>query len=140
MKIDNNAPIIPGKSAGGISIGSSILQIINSNTHFEKDIIADTTLYNFENICLWVVLNEVTQISVFNEYKGLIANQIGIHSTINQVQNHMGKISEDEDYNFITPSTPGWCFETDDWNTDSDEPEFDKNLNIEISEIFIQEL
>ena len=87
-----------------------------------------------------MVAGKVTQISVFNEYKGLIDNQIGIHSTIDQVQNHLGKISEDEDDNFITPSTPGWCFETDDWNTDSDEPQFDKNLNMEISEIFIQEL
>ncbi|MDC3250178.1 hypothetical protein OAU52_00955 [bacterium] len=140
MKIDNNAPIIPGISAAGISIGQTIHEILKSNSDFELDTIADTSLYNFENICLWVVGERVTQISIFNEYQGQINKQIGINSTIEDVQKEMGPISEDEDDNFITAKVPGWCFETDDWNTDSDEPEFEKNLDIEISEIFIQKL
>jgi hypothetical protein len=140
MIIDLHASIIPKLSAAGVKIGDSIQKIISNNPDFEMDNIGETSLYHFENICLWVIAQKVTQISVFNNYRGMIHNKIGLSSTIQEVQNEFGEISQDEDDNFITPSQTGWSFETDDWNTDSEEPQFEKNLNIEISEIFIQKL
>lgn len=137
--INNSDPIIPGKSAAGIMLGDDISKIIEFNVNYEMDDHGICILYTFESTSLWVEDAKVVQISVFNNYRGRIDEKVGINSLIKDIVNNYGEISEGDSDNLIAVNSPGWSFETDDWNTDySNDLHIDKNLEIPVTEIFVQ--
>jgi hypothetical protein len=111
-----DAPIVPGKSAAGISIDDSIEAILLQVQPFTITDLSQEKRYQFGSVSLWVN-NEgkIKQIGLYPGYRGKIAELIGIGSTISEVIGSLGVVVEDEDDNLVVEGSPGWCFESSQW-------------------------
>ena len=131
---DLNAPIIPGESAAGVRLGQPIKDILAYQSPDVVTEINDLEKYQFGSVHLWVNAGKISQIGLYAEYRGRLKESIGIGSTIEEVQNSLGKIEEDEDDNLVVAGISGFCFETEEW-LDSHQPE--KNPEAKISELYV---
>ena len=131
---DLDALIIPGESAAGIRLGQPIQGIL---AHQSPDVIIeihDLEKYEFGSVHLWVESGKITQIGVYQEYRGCLKEGIGIGSTVEEVQNLLGKIEEDEDDVLVVAGMSGFCFETEKW-FEGRQPE--QNPKAKISEVYV---
>ena len=120
------ATILPGTGAAGLIIGdllpdsppdyqrSASLAIGGlGNAEFEQLMYGPVTILSSEK--------RIVEITVREGYEGRTEKGIGIGSTIREVKQAYGEnVYEDWEENLITPSTPGWCFETTAWRTPYD--------------------
>ena len=64
---------------------------------------------------LWFMIDEtdqtVIQITAVGRFRGQVARQIGLGSTLDDVEEHLGRWSEDEDDCIVIAAVPGVCFE-----------------------------
>ncbi len=117
--IDLNAPIIPGKSAAGILLGSDVHYVLGSSqSSVEEQRLTDKLhLHDFGAVKVWSSNHVVSQIGVFFGYAGTLNSKIGIGTTIADVESMFGcQIEEDTEDNLIVPGSSGWCFETEEWS------------------------
>ena len=99
MIFDIAAPIIPGREAAGIRLGSPL----------HGDLA-------HEAVRLFGSSGLVKQIAVRAGYLGHIAGTpLGIGSTIREIEHIMGPVVEDEKDNLVVQGSDGWCFETERW-------------------------
>jgi hypothetical protein len=102
-----DAPIVPGKSAAGVSIGDNVQAILMQVKPFAITELPQERRYHFGSVDLWVNnKGKVNQIGLYPGYTGKIRNSIGIGS----------KIREKED-NLVVQGFPGWCFESSEWHS-----------------------
>ena len=132
MRIDLTAPIMPGKSAAGISLGEELAALPRplSRASF-------TGVERLDYLCvsLWVRQESVCQVGVREGYGGTLAEGIGIGSTIADVERLIGRVQEDAEDNLIVVGYSGWCFETEEWRGHS----IEENRGARITGIFIYE-
>jgi hypothetical protein len=116
LKLD--APIVPGKSAAGVSIGDSIEDILQ---RAKPSTITDWSQgkhYQFGSVNLWVNnKGKIKQIGLYPGYTGQIAKRIGIGSKISDIITSLGAVVEDEEDNLVVHGLPGWCFESSEWHS-----------------------
>ena len=113
------APIVPGESAAGIRVGSPIEEILKEQeTHFTSEEIVNpfvpfpiVTRYRSAMVDLWVKDGIVDQIMVHDGYRGKLMDNIGLGSTIADIERHIGAWEEDEEDNLVIRDCPGMCFE-----------------------------
>ena len=113
-----DAPIVPGKSAAGVSIGDSIEDILMQLKPFTITELPQEKRYHFGSVNLWVN-NEgkVKKIGLYPGYRGKIKNFIGIGSKISEVLESLGTVVIDEEDNLVVHGLPGWCFESSEWHS-----------------------
>jgi hypothetical protein len=131
---DLNAPIIPGKSAAGLSIGQEVVPTMVFSHPIKTIALNDQMKIISDCVTLWIKNNKITQIGVSGKYHGRINDVIGIGSSINEVQRVLGQVIEGEEDNLIVPNIPGWCFETEEWHNGL---LLEDNFNACISHIFV---
>lgn len=118
--IDCNAPIIPGKSAGGIAVGSRIEDVLRDagdlftatpvvNPFFPES--EWLTRYRSSAVDLWVKDGRVEQVGVHDHYRGKLADCIAVGSTVGDVEDYIGAWEENFEDVLVVPSLPGLCFE-----------------------------
>lgn len=111
-----DAPIMPGKSAAGISIDDSIEDILLQAQPFTITDLSQEKRYQFGSVSLWVNdKGKIKQIGLYPGYRGKIADLIGIGSTISEVIGSLGIVVEDEEDNLVVEGLPGWCFDSSQW-------------------------
>jgi hypothetical protein len=114
--IDIDAPIVPGKSAAGFSIGSLVSDQLpairpQSTTNQSKHETHDLGI-----VKVWANGDVVYQIGVYSGYRGALPSGVGIGSTIADVEDFFGSlVQEDDEDNLVVPDSLGWCFETEEW-------------------------
>jgi hypothetical protein len=115
---DLDAPIIPGKSAAGIAVGSTVKDfILRAVPTLTTELSSGVVRYEFGPVVkVWVRDGVVDQVGVYVGYHGLLDGKIGIGSTIAEIEDWCGsQVEEDEEDNLIAPGRPGWCFDTEYW-------------------------
>jgi hypothetical protein len=116
MMIDFDAPILPGKSAGGVSIGAFISELLATCCPQSTAKISGGERHDLGAIKIWANNGVITQVGVYSDYRGTLHSGIRIGSTIADVEDSFGcSVQEDEGDNLIVPNSPGWCFETEKW-------------------------
>jgi len=115
--------IIPGKEIAGFQLGCSKKKKkkkINGNSYvIEKRV--NTTVINFENFSFFIsdLNNKVFQITVGHNFDGKFLDKIGIGSTLQDIEDYIGKWEEELDV-YILPQFKGICFELSDNGIDDE--------------------
>jgi hypothetical protein len=110
--IDLTAPIQPGWEAAGVMIGDSVEVLPQPQ---KRSSLTGVERFDYRSVSVFIQQGFVCQVCVYQEYEGKLADTIGIGSTIAQVQEAIGTVTEDDCDNLIVASFPGWCFETEEW-------------------------
>jgi len=132
---DLGAAIVPGTSAAGIVIGSRIEDLLARSQPSGMERRSDFLVHNFTSVKVWSLDGLVTQIGVYHGYRGTLDHQIGIGSSIAEVEGWCCcHVVEDDDDNLIAMGRPGWSFETSEWSGNHTVAE---NRNALITEIFV---
>lgn len=114
--IDLNAPIVPAKSAAGVSIGDSVAPLLATIRPRSTRTLYFGESHDLGEIRVWAKDGVVYQIGVYSGYRGILEPNIHIGSSIADVENSFGcTVQEDEDDNLVVPNSRGWCFETEEW-------------------------
>ncbi|WP_342576013.1 hypothetical protein [Paenibacillus sp. FSL M8-0142] len=114
--------IINGVGVDSYQLGCGLEEIkekIKDIDYTEEELDNHFTI-STDSIKFWIDKdqNNVTQISMFGEYKGKFLEKIGIGGTLSDL-NDLGIKWIKEDYVYKLPEYPGICFELediDDWN------------------------
>ena len=129
MEFELNASILPCEGAGGIKLGSIVsdlfLDTLNAANLIEHRS-AETNMYRFDSISLFVSNRRIIQIAVYNKYIGKLDNYIHIGMPKQQVEQQYGMFKLDDEDNLVLADISGVCFE---YNVNSAESE--------ITEIFL---
>lgn len=129
MKLEDG-DIIPGKAISNITLGMSdedLRKIIGENfSIFNAD---NSYIYTIENAKIRVDANthKVIHITVFGDFSGLYANQIGIGSSLKELCK-LGKYKEVNDgliFFNIFEDIKGIIFEADDSDNNTDNNDFE---------------
>jgi hypothetical protein len=122
--MNSTAPLIPGKSAAGIFIGSPIETVLkDQKVHFLAEEIRNPLIrYRSPMVDLWVKAGVITQIMVHDGYSGKLLGVIGLGSTITDIETHVGLWEEDEEDNLVIQNLPGFCFEVEGYFPDLEDP------------------
>jgi hypothetical protein len=113
MKIDLEAPIIPGRTAGNILLGTDVMSVIeDSDIQFEKDDKIEVIIYRSPNITLYTNREgTIHQIMVHGNYLGKINEKVGLGTTYEDLQHYLGPVEEDDNDSMIVKKFPGFFFE-----------------------------
>ena len=112
MQIDVTAPIMPGRSAAGIALGSLAAELPRP---LRKVPLSGLERFEYACVSVWVHQGSVHQVGVRQGYSGTLPEGIGIGSSIADVERLIGRAQEDDRDNVIVVGYPGWCFETEEW-------------------------
>ncbi len=113
------APIVPGRSAAGIQLGSPIEEVLNEhkNSFDSGEVVKPTfpvrvtTRYRSAMVDVGVIKGKVEQIMVHDGYRGKLMGKIGLGSTIADIERYIGAVEEDEEDNLVIRDFPGLVFE-----------------------------
>ena len=133
--IDLDAPIVPGKSAAGVLVGSLINEVLaGAHPHSTTKLVSGEK-HDLGTVKVWAKDGVVIQVGVFSGYRGMLQPGIRIGSTISEVQDSFGcSVQEDEEDTLVVATSPGWCFETEEWRNPRT---VDNNRDARIVSIFV---
>ncbi|MGH7381027.1 MAG: hypothetical protein ACREKR_02185 [Candidatus Methylomirabilales bacterium] len=132
-EIDLTALIEPCKGAAGIRLGEPAE---NLPRPLATTRLTDVERLDFGSVSVWIKAGAVCQIGVREGYRGTLAGVVRIGSTIAEVEQYLGSVTEDTEGNLVAAGTPGWCFETEEWRSG---PTVEANAGARITEIFVYE-
>ena len=134
--LDLGAPIEPGRSAAGLSIGDSIAGLSEAVESTPKQLGNGEVLFEFSPVSLWVSDGVIRQIGVRQGYSGRIfGTTIGLGASLQDVQDAFGVVTEDEEDNLVVAEMPGLSFETETWRRGPQTAE--KHYDARLTAIFI---
>lgn len=123
--LNGDEPIIPGIGAAGIRIGASLASVLGNAASEQPS----RPKYELGAVTFWAREGRIDQIGVTSGYRGKIAGQIGVGSTLAELQSAFGPVTEDDEDNLVVESLPGCCFETETWRNGSS-PELNGAIRI----------
>lgn len=127
------APIVPGRSVAGFSIGQQFCTLVEKGA--SRITLRDgTERIDFGAVQIWIRDGVIVQIGVGYGYTGKVFEQFGIGSTLSQVESMCGPVSKDDEDNLIVAGSDGWCFETEEW-TQGSKP--GQNPDVRITGIYV---
>jgi hypothetical protein len=140
--IDLDAPIIPGQSAAGVHLGSSTDSLIQNVEPEQSQMLSGQVIrLVLGAVSAWSTNGIIRQIGVSEGYRGHLANGVRIGVTIAEVESCCGSsVRENEWDSLIVDGSPGWCFETEQWDRDGNGIEIGglvENRHKRIVEIFV---
>ncbi|MDA2920839.1 hypothetical protein MYX76_15345 [Desulfobacterota bacterium AH_259_B03_O07] len=137
-KINLEAPIIPGKTAAGINIGSSEKTVLAALPE-PKSVEELYEGYKLIFDSIWVVIEKerVTFIGVSKGYKGRLPSGMGIGSKIRDVIKCYGDIEVGEQGSLRVVGAKDWGFDTEEWVQES--KEIPKIIAAPLTKIFVHE-
>lgn len=116
MMIDLDAPIVPGKSAAGVVVGSVVSELLATEHAPSTTKLSSGEKHDFGTVKVWAKDGMIVQVGLCSGYRGVLQASIGVGSTISDVEKAFGRsVQEDEEDNLVVPNSPGWCFETEEW-------------------------
>jgi len=133
--IDLDAPIVPGRSAAGVAVGSAVSDLLSRVGAHSTMKLSGGERHDLGAVKIWAKDGVIIQVGVYSGYRGILQPGIRIGSTISEVEKSFGcSVQEDEEDNLVVPSSPGWCFETEEWKG----PQIvNSNRNAQIVSIFV---
>jgi hypothetical protein len=117
---DLDAPIVPGKSAAGFNLGEAISGLLKRIQPVGRRQESQYTVYEFVAVKVWSLADLITQIGVYDGYRGRLNRAIGIGATIAEIESCFGaKVVEDEEDNLIADGVLGCSFEASSMQRDA---------------------
>jgi hypothetical protein len=114
--IDLDAPIVPAESAAGVSLGSVVNEVLAGVHSHSTEKVSSGEKHDLGAVQVWTKDGVVIQVGVFSGYRGVLQPGIRVGSTISEVEDSFGcSVQEDEEDNLVVATSPGWCFETEEW-------------------------
>lgn len=128
--MDISSPIIPGQSAGGITLGTAAATIPAiadgrlRQSYFASPNLPDGFVIRYRSAALevWESGGAITRIIVREGYTGLIEETIGIGSTLAELEENAGTLEMDDDGTITLPDIPGISFTIDMAGADQEDP------------------
>jgi hypothetical protein len=114
MNLD--APILPGKSAAGINLGSSIRDVIavEKPDRIQQLMACDT--FTFGPVKIWAGKNGlITEICVGNSCNATTPQGVRVGMNLRQIEQKIGEPYEDEEDVLQIRGIPGLALETTPW-------------------------
>jgi hypothetical protein len=128
--LDLDAPIEPGRGAGGVPIGCALAEIVAACAPLRVirigeggRVVAESeaevvTIHSFGAARTWSVAGRVQQVGVFAGYRGRTARGIGVGSTIADVEAAYAVTVVKDGELLAVPGVPGLAIETTEWGPD----------------------
>lgn len=115
IMIDLNGSVVPGQGAAGLHLGAPLATVL---AELGVPVRRRRGLFKYElpPLKIWSLDGLIQQILVEDPYQGRLPHGIGIRSTIAEVEQSIGHVVEDAEDNLVTPTLPGWGFETELWS------------------------
>jgi|GEM_PF-3540097 hypothetical protein len=117
-QLDLSAPIIPGVSAAGYTLGSSLNELTALQTFELKTYLKTCREYHSENVILFLENSTLKQICVRGNYKGTLSSNLGIGDCVKDFEKLYGPVHEGPEDELIFQNLKGLCFEVNgnfDW-------------------------
>jgi hypothetical protein len=134
--LDLGASIEPGRSAAGLSIGESVAGVPEIAESMPKPLGNGLVRFDLGPVSLWVTDGVISQIAVRQGYTGrILGTTIGLGSSLQEVQDRFGVVTEDDEDNLVVAQMPGLCFETQTWRGTPKVVE--RNCDAKLTGIFI---
>lgn len=142
-KIDENAPIIPGKSAAGFTLGikksdidKQVLDLFEFIEIYNKYLPECPPLHEYrtKDLILHFYENKLTQIGLIGNYKGKLDDNLGLGDLVKDFELKYGDLTEGDEEELVFSNLKGLCFEVDNSKYNSD------NWTIEIPKLPIKEI
>jgi len=115
--INHDAPILPGKGAAGLILGEQIETLLakypdvfGAEEIVNPYVAVNVTRYRSPSVSLWEENGHVFQVMVHGDYRGKLDCQIGLGSTIADIQSFCGQCAEDDEDNLTIEGISGLCF------------------------------
>ena len=116
--IDIHAPIVPGKSAAGVFVGTAMSDLLSTVGAHAITKLSSGERHDLGVVKVWAKDGVIIQVGVCSGYRGMLQPGIRVGSTISEVEESFGcSVQEDEEDNLVVPTSPGWCFETEEWKS-----------------------
>ena len=139
------APIVPGRSAAGIQLGSPIEEVLNEHKNaFSSGEVVNISpsfplniRYRSAMVDVWAVEGTVEMIMVHDGYRGKLMGKIGLGSTFADIERYIGAWEEDEEDNLVIRDFPGLFFRVEGYFPDLKDPAF---RHAPIKEIYVVSL
>lgn len=121
-QIDLNAPIVPGHSAAGFTIGMMIrdidAEVLGSFRFTEKinKYISDLPPlheYSTDDIILYFNRDKLTQIGLMGNYKGKLETNLGLGDMVRDFEKKHGAMKQGGEDELSFANLKGLCFEVD---------------------------
>jgi len=114
--IDLDAPIVPGRSAAGVFVGTAVSELLSTVGAHAITKLSSSERHDLGVVKVWAKDGVIIQVGVGSGYRGMLQPGIRVGSTISEVEESFGCcVQEDEEDNLVVPTSSGWCFETDEW-------------------------
>jgi hypothetical protein len=137
MTFDVAAPILPGLSAAGVSLGAPIDAILRTYSPDRVEPVIGGNLLYFGDVRLWVEDKAIMQVAVSGRHAGCLSGDIGIGSTLADAENALGPIFEDDEDNLMVIGLPGVSFETHTWRGIPGAEILADNMDARITDIYV---
>lgn len=122
---DLEAPIVPGRSLGGVEVGAPPGELLGSSRRPRVEI---------GPVVVWLSEGIVHQVGARAGYRGLVLGTgIGLGSSLADVERELGRVVEDEEDNLVVEGCPGLVLETEAWSGES----LRANLQARLSQIMV---
>jgi len=119
LRINLDAPIMPGEGAAGLRVGHELGDYVDSTgalfraeqLHNKFVELKDHWVLRSFSVRVWVESGIITQISVRGGYRGSVHGRLRLGDMVGKVASEMGVVGEDDEDNLVCANLPGLCFE-----------------------------
>src|SRR5262249_51700847 len=116
--IDLDAPIVPGRSAAGVFVGTAVSELLLTVDAHAITKLSSEERHDLGMVKVWAKDGVIIQVGVYSGYRGAVQPGLRVGSTISEVEESLGcPVQEDEEDDLVVPTSPGWCFETEEWKS-----------------------
>jgi hypothetical protein len=131
---DLEAPIVPGRSLGGVEIGALASEAWGETRDLNSSSPAQPSRVEMGPIVVWLSKGFVHQVGAREGYRGsVLGTGIGLGSSLADVERELGRVVEDDEDNLVVEGWGGLLLETEAWSGDS----LRTNLQARISQIMV---
>jgi hypothetical protein len=137
MNID--APIVPGKAAAGIVLGSLVADFISAERPDSVRQLYSCDVFEYPNFKIWAdpQTGAIVQVAVSGGYTGSTANGLRLGMTLREVAEKIGRPYEDDEDCLLIEGMPGLELETSAWKRKYSESFGDFDPDAEVTHIFV---
>lgn len=133
------APIIPGKEAAGITLGSPVADFISAERPDSVRQLYSCDVFEYRDVKIWAdpQTGAIDQVAVSGGYSGSTSNGLRLGMTLREVAEKIGRPYEDDEDSLLIEGMPGVALETSAWKRKYSESFGDFNPDAEVTDIFV---
>lgn len=139
LRMNIAAPIIPGKEAAGIALGTPVADFISRERPESVRQLYSCDVFEYPNVKIWAdsQTGAIDQVAVSGVYTGSTSNGLRLGMTLREVAEKIGRPYEDDEDCLLIEGMPGVALETSAWKRKYSDSFGDFDPDAEITDIFV---